>query len=279
MVKVSVVVPCYNQGAYLNDCVHSILNQSYTYLECIIVDDGSTDNSRSIIERLVFDNHQVKAIYQSNKGVASARNEGIKKAKAKFILPLDADDKLSSNYLSKCIEEFEAESDLSLVYGAIEKFGEINNSIQNVPYSFKKLLSQNMIHCSAVFHKKSWEAVGGYDESMILGLEDWEFWINILNNKSKVAFVGESTLYYRIKKSSRNRSFSKVDRDKIAQYISEKHRVKYLEVINNLPDFLKDYYRLKTEIVTLRKSKKNALKVLLPSLILKIILKFKSFFK
>jgi glycosyltransferase involved in cell wall biosynthesis len=103
-VNITVIVPCYNQAAYLDEALQSVLNQTYLYWECIIVNDGSTDQSEVKAKEWTEKDHRFKYFYQKNSGLCSARNFGIKKAQGEFILPLDADDKLGENYLKlKCI--------------------------------------------------------------------------------------------------------------------------------------------------------------------------------
>ena len=94
--KVSVIVPCYNQAQYLDEALQSILNQSFTDWECIVVNDGSKDNTEFISNEWIKKDSRFKYVYQDNGGLSNARNVGIKKAEGEFILPLDADDKIGA---------------------------------------------------------------------------------------------------------------------------------------------------------------------------------------
>ena len=98
MAKVSVIIPCYNQGAYLNEAVESILAQSYRDFEIIVVNDGSTDEETN---RLLsgYDRQQTRVLHTENQGLSSARNNGIREAQGEYILPLDADDRIDPTYL------------------------------------------------------------------------------------------------------------------------------------------------------------------------------------
>jgi len=102
--SVSVIVPCYEQAKYLPEAIESVVNQTYTNWECIIVNDGSTDNTIQVAEFLIekYNDKQLIIINQTNKGLPEARNCGIKASKGKYILPLDADDKLYPEMLEKC---------------------------------------------------------------------------------------------------------------------------------------------------------------------------------
>ena len=106
MPKVSIIVPCYNQAQYLEDALQSVVFQTYKDWECIIVNDGSVDNTEIIAKNWLLKDNRFKYLHQENGGLSMARNSGIKLAEGDFILPLDADDKISSNYIEKAIEEF-----------------------------------------------------------------------------------------------------------------------------------------------------------------------------
>lgn len=107
MVKTSVIIPIYNTQNYLDECIQSVLNQTQREIEIILVDDGSTDGSRSIIEKYKKKYNNIIAIYQSNQKLGIARNNGIKAAKGKYIYFLDSDDYIAKNLLKECYDECE----------------------------------------------------------------------------------------------------------------------------------------------------------------------------
>src|SRR5690606_28203564 len=119
---------------------------------------------------------------QANQGPSIARNHGIRKAKGVFILPLDSDDIISSDYISEAIKAFKSDPEVKVVYCEAEKFGEKEGKWKLKPFSLKRLALDNMIFVSALYKKKDWEACGGYSEDMVWGREDWEFWITMLKN-------------------------------------------------------------------------------------------------
>src|SRR3954452_3864556 len=115
MAKVSVIIPCYNQGRYINETIASVEAQTFTDWEIIIVNDGS--NEPETIEILFdVDCKKIKVIHTENKGVAAARNTGIKAAGGKFILPLDADDLIGVNYLNEAVVFLETNEEVKVVY-------------------------------------------------------------------------------------------------------------------------------------------------------------------
>ena len=225
--KISIIVPCFNQGAYLNECVDSILKQTFTNWECIIVDDGSTDNSFQIANELSQVNQRIRVISQSNKGLCSARNVGIVSASSEFILPLDADDKISPNYLERCLYHFNNNPITKVVYGNANKFGSENVYWDLPKYSYKDLLFGNMIYCTAMFKKVDWENAGGYDLNMTYGYEDWEFWINILDDDSIVIKDDSICFFYRVKNNSMFANMTGVQISLMRQYVYCKHSKKY----------------------------------------------------
>lgn len=103
-VKVSIIVPVYNNSHYLQKCLDSIMKQTYTEWECIIVNDGSTDCSGIICDEFAKKDHRFRVIHKSNGGVSSARNCGIRLAAGKYISFIDSDDYIENNFLQKFIE-------------------------------------------------------------------------------------------------------------------------------------------------------------------------------
>lgn len=98
---VSVIMPCYNQGCYLSEALESVINQTYSDWECIIIDDGSTDSSEEIAKEYCQKDGRIRYIYQDNAGVIAARNNAIAASSGEYILPLDADDSISTVYLRR----------------------------------------------------------------------------------------------------------------------------------------------------------------------------------
>jgi Glycosyltransferases involved in cell wall biogenesis len=99
MSKVSIVVPCFNQEAFIAEALESVLRQSYSDWECIIVNDGSTDGSEAIIERYAKKERRFLSLAKENGGVAAARNFGFARASGALFVPLDGDDKLHPDFL------------------------------------------------------------------------------------------------------------------------------------------------------------------------------------
>ena len=221
---VSIIVPCYNQAQYLDEALQSILNQTYVNWECIIVNDGSPDNTEEIAKRWVEKDGRFMLINKNNEGVCISRNTAIEKAKGVYILPLDADDFISANYLEKCIEKIE-NSTVKVVYGKAVFFGEQEGKLPSGYVNVGNLLKHNCIHSSGLYRKTDWKLNSGYDIKMTSGFEDWEFWINMLKNGGEALSIEECVLHYRIKPVSRSTEInSNLEKNyEMKAYIFQKH--------------------------------------------------------
>ena len=269
--KISIIVPCYNQVQYLDGCLQSVLDQTYTNWECLIIDDGSPDNTEDLAKIWVEKDERFHYFKKENGGVSSARNFGIEKAKGEWILPLDGDDKIGKNYLNLAAKEFS--KNYSVIYCNAEFFGKQTGSWDLSDYSFQKLLIKNHIFCSAFFLKKDWLQCGGYDQSFVYGMEDWDFWLSILNPESEVLKLDYTGFYYRRKDESRDTLLNASDQKKrlTESKIYTKHLLYYLNLdpnpIKNFEQQTKNTEKL--ELLN-REIKKNNLTKFLYKLIEKL---------
>jgi len=222
MPKVSVIIPCYNQGIYLDEAVDSVLNQTYEDFEIIIVNDGSTDE---FTNRLLADYRKphTRILQTRNQGLATARNTGITEARGEFILPLDADDKIGPGYLGKAVAILERQPNVGIVYCRGELFGDRTGDIAAPQFSRIGMLISNLIFCSALFRKSEWEQVGGYNPNMIHGCEDWDFWLSLLELGLSAERLPEVYFYYRVRESSMNQAMDKDKRLEMFRRIVVNH--------------------------------------------------------
>lgn len=186
---VSIIIPCYKQAHWLKDAIESCLFQTVPPLEIIVVNDGSPDNTSEVARQY----KQVKLIEKENGGLSSARNAGIKEAKGKYILTLDADDKLHPDFIKKTIGLDD------IVGTAQQEFGD-SNTLWHPPHkhpTHANFIPNNCINCCSIYLKEIWEKVGGYDESMRKGYEDWFFWMKAVKLGYKVTTIDEPLFYYR----------------------------------------------------------------------------------
>jgi glycosyltransferase involved in cell wall biosynthesis len=199
---VSVVIPCYNHGAFIREALASIAPLELGLLEVIIVNDGSTDAFTIDVLR-DLQNEGYWVVHQENQGLGKTRNNGIKLASGKYILPLDADNKLTPAYFEKGIQLLESNPNLSVVYGDPILFGDKEGLAPVRDFNLQQLITGNYIDACALFRKSAWEQVGGYDENMpYMGVEDWEFWLNLSFNGHKFCHLAEPSYYYRVANQS-----------------------------------------------------------------------------
>ncbi|HEB42086.1 MAG TPA: glycosyltransferase, partial [Candidatus Dependentiae bacterium] len=183
---ISIIVPCFNQGLYLPEALDSILAQTYQNWECIIVNDGSTDDTDYIAKRYCECDTRFKFIQKANGGLADARNEGIKNSNGFYILPLDSDDKISNNYLNEAIKILNDNPQIKLVYCDAELFGDETGKWNLPEYSFERLLYENHIFCTAIYKRSDFDKTYGYNVKMKAGWEDWDLWLSMLNANDQV---------------------------------------------------------------------------------------------
>lgn len=230
---VSIVIPCYNHGEYLQEALDSINIDNINYpVEIIIVDDGSSDHATiQKLESLKQLNYTI--IHQENGGPGKARNTGINIAVGKFILPLDADNKIKPNYINKAVPILE-KNQADIVYAVPEFFGDTSNKKRQFkvrPFDDLGLVTGNCADACAIFRKEVWIKNGGYDEAMpYFGFEDWEFWINASKNNFTFHFIKEKLFFYRIDNNSMISQFNNAERNVLMhRYLAKKHADFFLE--------------------------------------------------
>lgn len=264
---VSIIIPCYNQGEYIEETLQSVLSQTYENIEIIIINDGSTDNSEETISNLIKEKPSIQYISIVNGGVSKARNIGISKASGKFVLPLDADDIILPEYTKMAVEEFKKDSALIVVTGLGEFFGKENGSMNLPEFSMKKMLHGNIIYCPSFFKKDDWEKIGGFDEKMT-HLEDWDFYIRLTNlNPEKIKRLNYTALRYRIKEPAIARNtigFRDGSYDNTALHIYTKNKDLFFQHYGNPSLMIKEIENLKWEL-TKKDRELNFLKRFFPN--------------
>ena len=204
MSRVSIVIPTHNDGRYLEETLASARTQTHGDCEILIVDDHSTEAAtRALLARLEAAGQPVLRLPAHRHGVAAARNWGIATAQGPYILPLDADDLIAPTYAAKAAAVLDTHSDVGICYCQAAFFGLKRGRWDLPPYSLAELLLHNMIFISAMFRKKDWLRVGGFDESIQLGREDHIFWLTLAASGLGVHQLPEILFRYRIKPHSR----------------------------------------------------------------------------
>lgn len=196
---VSIIVPCYQQAQYLPETLDSVLAQTFSNWECIIVNDGSPDNTEIVAIDYCAKDSRFQYIKQNNQGLARARNNGIRMSKGEYVLPLDSDDKIGPSYLEKAVSHIQGDPSCKVVYCKAEYFDGRSGPWHLRDYCYYDMLWDNCIFCSSLYRRSDFDRVGGYNPNMKYGLEDWDFWLSILSPEDTVLCIDEVLFYYRSK--------------------------------------------------------------------------------
>jgi len=226
---VSIIVPCYNQAQYLSEALQSVSDQTYANWECIIVNDGSPDNTDQVAGAWLAKDSRFLYVDKENGGLSSARNWGIKNASGEFILTLDADDKYECTFVEKAIQVLNDNPNIGGVTSWGIKFFEDKefDEFKPVGGNIEHFLFRNSSIGTLMFRKKCWEAIGGYDEKMRKGYEDWEFFIRLTKAGWTIEVLPEVLFFYRQHSiSMRTVAINSHDKE-IKRYIYTKHKDLY----------------------------------------------------
>jgi glycosyltransferase involved in cell wall biosynthesis len=233
---ISVVIPAYNYSKYILETLRSVEFQTFTNWECIIVDDGSTDDTAEVVKAMTSRDDRFKYVYQNNKGLPGARNTGIREAKGKYLQFLDADDLIEKGKLQAHFETLEKEGRDTLVYGSIKHFKEnpTEYNLRVIPKLsgqltlLPRIMDDNIFLVSApMLSKETAIKAGSFDESL-KSLEDWDFWIRCLLKGTRFLYLEQPNTATLIRSHGSNMSSNhkrmwearKIVRKKIDGYLS-----------------------------------------------------------
>jgi glycosyltransferase involved in cell wall biosynthesis len=224
----SIIIPCYNSESTLESTLESVISQDFQDWEAIIINDGSTDTTEEIAVRWIKKDSRFKYFAKQNEGLGKTRNYGIAKSKGSYILPLDSDNQLIKDFAREAIAVFENSQEVGVVHGDAQYFGEKDGLWAVAQYDLKKILVGNYIDACAIYRKKLWAEVGGYDENIPhQGHEDWEFWIALGSLNVKFYHLNAITFKYYVSKNSMIRSFTDQMVLLNQDYIVKKHSSQY----------------------------------------------------
>ena len=245
--NLSIIIPCYNSETTLETTLESVFDQDFQDWEAIIINDGSTDTSEEIALRWIEKDKRFIYFTKQNEGLGKTRNYGIAKSKGNYILPLDSDNQLIKDFTKDAIAVFEKNQDVGVVYGHAQYFGQKNGFWEVDDYKLEKMLVHNYIDACAIYKKKFWEEVGGYDENMpYQGHEDWEFWIALGNLNVVFHHLNKIAFKYFVSKNGMSQLFTNEIIMQNQDYIVKKHSRLYHEqyskaiIVNLVIDKLKN---------------------------------------
>jgi glycosyltransferase involved in cell wall biosynthesis len=220
MVKplVSVIIPNYNYAQYLREAIDSVLNQTYSNLEIIVVDDGSKDDSKKVLSGY---GEKIKTIFQQNQGVSAARNNGAKASGGEFIAFLDADDVWLPEKIEKQIRKFGLDKNLGLVHVGVEEIDADGKRIQTLLNGLEGTVSHELLllkravilggGSGLMIPRKVFDEVGGFDLRLSTSA-DWDIFYRIASRYA-VGFVSEILLKYRFHNSNMHGNIGRMEHD------------------------------------------------------------------
>lgn len=218
---VSVVIPCYNSHAFLEQTVRSVQAQTYTPIEIVVIDDGSNaPETLALLARLAG---EVRLVRQANGGLPAARNSGFREAAGEFVLPLDADDWLEPDAVTSLVQALRAAPEKSFAFAHMQMEGEGRGILRKDYNRFEQLFLNQLPYC-LLLRKSAWREVGGYDESMRRGYEDWEFNIRLGGLGYRGVVVPRPLFHYRIAQAGMLLSMSTKLHAQLWSDIRRRHR-------------------------------------------------------
>lgn len=231
---ISVLVCNYNYDKYIIECLNSVNKQDYTNIELIIVDDGSTDNSVSIINKFIKDNPDINIklkLQLSNKGICFSRNSAIDMSTGEYFVFLDSDDTLPEDYVTS-FYQIAVNDSADVVYGDVIYFGDQTGKSSEPIYDKEKLMIENYINIASLVKKSSIQNHRFDTKLSNKSHEDYDFWLGLSLMGLKFVKANEVYLNYRIQQKSRNDNTLDPKTRNLAfidawEYIIRKYKKKY----------------------------------------------------
>ncbi len=221
---VSVIVPCYNHGRYLPECLNSILAQDYPALEVVVVDDASTEDSTNAVLVEIESRERVTVVRQSqNAGPSVARNRGIAVARGRYILPVDSDNLLLPGAITSMVEQLQSAGEqVGFIYPNCQYFGTRDDYFQPPSYNLHLLMRGNYCDTCSLIDRAVFDAGIEYAEDILLGHEDWDFALTLASHGIRGEPAREPTLRYRKEGFTRSDAVE-YRRHSFHEEISERH--------------------------------------------------------
>src|SRR3954447_1697293 len=202
--RISVLMPCFNHGAFIGEAIESVLAQTLKDFEIVVVDDGSTDavTAQTLSQLRTA---RTTVLTTKNRGLPAARNHAARHASGEFFCALDADDKLVATWFEKAIGVLDERPEIAFVSHWLDTFGDEHWTWKPERCDLPSLLARNAVNGAALVRRDAFEAVGGYDESMREGCEDWDFWLRLVEGGCSGVIIPEVLFYYRRRADSMSR--------------------------------------------------------------------------
>jgi len=225
--RVSVVIPCFNLGRFLNEAIGSVSAQTFSNFDIVVVDDGSSDDDTLRVLGGLR-GPKIRVVRSPNRGLSAARNLGVRESTGDYICSLDADDQLEPTWLERAVTLLDADPALAFVSHWLEAFGDEQWYWKPARCDLGMLLDFNVINGAAVVRRSVLDSVGGFDETMRDGCEDWEFWIRVMEHGYRGVILPEVLYRYRRRRDSMSNEMNRTDRHlQLYAELVEKHPESY----------------------------------------------------
>jgi GT2 family glycosyltransferase len=220
--RVSVVVTCFDLGRTLGEALASVEAQSFRDFELLVVDDGSRD-PETLAALGAIPPSRARVLRTSNRGLPAARNHGARAARGDYLCCLDADDLLHPEWLTRAVAALDADPGLAFVSHWLRAFGDESWDWTPTECGFPALLDTNTVNGAALVRRSVWEQVGGQDETLREGCEDWDFWIGLVERGHRGAIIPEILFYYRRRADSMSRALIGEQHLRLYRALIERH--------------------------------------------------------
>jgi glycosyltransferase involved in cell wall biosynthesis len=225
--EVTVVIPCFNQGQFIAECLESLESQTFSSWKAIVVEDASTDGKTPELCDAVQSDRVTVVHVPENQGRAGARNVGIKLAQSEAIMSLDADDKLAPTHFERTVPRLLENPRCGIVYTDYQNFGTFSSVGRSMPFDPVLLYVHQYIFAGSLFRKSAFEKTIGYRPEFNIGNEDWDFWLAIVEAGFFGTYVAEPLYHYRHHADS----------------WTLQNRAQYARNVRKSRELLREYYR------------------------------------
>jgi glycosyltransferase involved in cell wall biosynthesis/SAM-dependent methyltransferase len=223
---VTVGIPCYNYGRFVREAIDSVLASTFQDFEIIVVNDGSTELATLAVlaelEQSPPPGVRFRVVHQENQGLAATRNKGAALGRGKYVVSLDADDRMGPSYLEKTLGVLEHHPEYAFCYSLVQMFGAEDTLWKTEPFSLEKALRYNHVPTAAVFRKEAWVEAGGFRDELY-GQDDWNFWITLGAKGWEGSLIEEPLFFYRKHETSMWSGLQMEERAKTAERIRSLH--------------------------------------------------------
>lgn len=194
---VSIITPYFNAGEYFEETFNSVVNQTFPWFEWIIINDGSYEkDSLEILDEFSKKDERIRVINQENGGLSCARNTGFRNARTEYVVPLDADDLISPQFI-ECLY-WALINNPEAAWAYCDSFGfSAQEYIWRYPFDAKRMKKENMLVATAMIRKKDFDEIGGYKVEKWSYNEDWRFWLEMLSHHKKPVHIATPLFWYR----------------------------------------------------------------------------------